>query len=518
MRQTGLFSAAVAQLLGSSLQNLQPNPQNASSFYLARIYQLTPGSNASSIPLPDDPTTFNPPNSAIWVSTLWSFSLVISLSCALLATLLQQWARRYLRITQKWNDPQKCAQIRELMRLGLKKPVRLRWMVELLPALLHLSVVLFLAGFIAYLFTFNSLVAELVAACAGTGCLLYLYISLAPIYSRDSPYYTPLTTLIWVISMGIISSFLQLRHFVAARWSSLGDTGHIRKSFEFYYLRMLKGTTKDVEKLASTHSSDLATSVLRYTFQSLDGDTDIEQFLSGIPGFYTSAELQLRGETFDSFNSDELPGSIISFMNHVLSSNLLPDSEKQCRVAICSRAINAHPLLLQSTFRQTLQNLSFDIFRRADFVRLALEQLLRGDSDPWVKDYAQCIVAIAINRADLDDNAWIDIAWRYLKPQHAQYRWEGHNLRLCNLIYLTRQLKVSRLKNSDQFESGRIWHNTLVEAQKLDVGDTAPELRREFRTLWDELVDVAYDLSESATTRQNAQIILRLLLTVYRLT
>ena len=510
MRQTGLFSAAVAQLLGSSLQNLQPDPQNASSFYLARIYQLTPGSNASSIPF-SDPATFDPPNSAIWVSTLWSFSLVISLSCALLATLLQQWARRYLRITQKWNDPQKCAQIRELMRQGLKKPVRLRWMVELLPALLHLSVVLFLAGFVAYLFTFNSLVAELVAACAGTGCLLYLYISLAPIYSRDSPYYTPLTTLVWVISMGIISLFLQLRHFVAARWSSLGDTGHIRESFHFYYLRMLKGTTKDVEKLASTHSSDLATSVLLDTFRSLDGDTDIEQFLSGIPGFYTSEELHLGGAKFDDFNSDELPGSIVSFMDHVMSSNLLPDSEKQCRIAICSRAINAHPLLLQSTFRQTLQNPSFDIFRHADFVRLALEQLLREDSDLWVKDYAQCIVAIAINRADLDDHSWIDIAWRYLKPQHAQYRWEGHNLRLCNLIYLTRQLKDSQLDYSDQFESGRIWYNTLVEARKLDAGNTSPELRREFRDLCDELLVVAADSSKSATTRQNARQILHLL-------
>ncbi|KAI9443499.1 hypothetical protein H4582DRAFT_1200333 [Lactarius indigo] len=199
---TGLFSAAVAQLLGSSLQNLQPNPQDASNFYLARIYQLTPGSDASSIHLPDDPDSFKPPKTAIWVSILWSLSLVISLTCALLATLLQQWARRYLRITQKRNDPQKRAQIRELMRLALKKQVRLRWMVELLPALLHLSVFLFLVGFVAYLLTFNHLVAKLAGACAGTSTLLYIYISLVPIYSRDSPYYTPLTTLVWAISTG----------------------------------------------------------------------------------------------------------------------------------------------------------------------------------------------------------------------------------------------------------------------------------------------------------------------------
>ncbi|KAI0288156.1 hypothetical protein B0F90DRAFT_1587022, partial [Multifurca ochricompacta] len=92
---TGLFSAAIAQLLVGSLQNLKSNSQDSSAFYLARIYQLSPGSNASSIPLPPDPSNFTTPSSAIWVNTLWSLSLVISLNCALLATLIQQWARRY---------------------------------------------------------------------------------------------------------------------------------------------------------------------------------------------------------------------------------------------------------------------------------------------------------------------------------------------------------------------------------------------------------------------------------------
>ncbi|KAI9465052.1 hypothetical protein BJY52DRAFT_761577 [Lactarius psammicola] len=513
---TGLFSAAVAQLLGSSLQNLQLNPQDASTFYLARIYQLTPGSNASSIPLPDDPATFKPPRTAIWVSTLWSLSLVISLTCALLATLLQQWARRYLRITQKRNDPQKRAQIRELMRQALKKSVRLRWMVELLPALLHISVFLFLAGFVTYLFAFNHLVAKLAGACTGISSLLYLYISLAPIYSRDSSYYTPLTPLVWVVTMGIMSQIFRLRHFAASHWPCLGDTVRIRKSLRVYYRRVLDGMTADIEDLADAYSSHLATSVVLSTFRSLDGDDDIGRFLSSIPGFYASARVRLGGDTFDQCNSDLLPGSITSFMDRVLSYNI-PDSEKQNRVAIYSRAISSNPLLLQSTFQRTLQTPSSDIFRYADFVRLALEQLHRND-DPWVKDYAQCIVAIAINRTRLDNDAWTDIAGRYLQPQHAQYQHDGHNLRLCNLIYLTKRLKVSRLDNSNQFKRGGVWYNALVEAAwDLDIGSTALELRYEFRGLWSELVDVVNNLQMSNTTRLNASGILELLYTVYSL-
>ncbi|KAF8259849.1 hypothetical protein EI94DRAFT_1519801, partial [Lactarius quietus] len=140
--------------------------------------------------IPSDPAAFVPPTSAIWVNTLWSLSLVISLSCALLATLLQQWSRRYLRITQKGYDPQKRARIRELMLLGLKRLIRLRWMVELLPTLLHISVFLFLVGFVIYLSTFSHFVAKVVGACAGVIALLYLYVSLVPIIFRDSSYYT----------------------------------------------------------------------------------------------------------------------------------------------------------------------------------------------------------------------------------------------------------------------------------------------------------------------------------------
>ncbi|KAN0135375.1 hypothetical protein V8E53_006940, partial [Lactarius tabidus] len=197
---TGLLSAVVALLLGSVLQNLRPNPQNASSFYLAHMYQLTPGSKVSSIPF-DDPATFKPPTYAILVSTLWSLSLVVSLSCALLASLLQQWARRYRHITQKRNDPQKRAQTRELISQALMK-IPISWMIRLEPlhVLLHTSIFLFLAGFVVYLFTFNNLVAELTGACAGASLLSYIYVNLTPIfYSRDNPFVTPITTLIWAI-------------------------------------------------------------------------------------------------------------------------------------------------------------------------------------------------------------------------------------------------------------------------------------------------------------------------------
>ncbi|KAI9458192.1 hypothetical protein BJY52DRAFT_1186998 [Lactarius psammicola] len=512
---TGLFSAAVAQLLVGSLQNLQLNSQDVSAFYLAHIYQLTPGSNASSIYFPSDPATFVPPTTAIWISTLWSLSLVISLTCALLATLLQQWARRYLRITQKGDDPQKRARIHELMLQGLKRLIRLRWMVELLPTLLHISVFLFLTGFVVYLSTFNHFVAKMVGGCAGASILLYLYVSFVPIISRDSPYYTPLIRLIWVFSMSFISLILGIRYFTTLCYSGPEVAEGIRKSFRSYYRRIPRDMMEEAKSIAYARSSYLDTSILLRTFKSLDGDRDIAQFLASIPGFYTSSRVKRDEHTFEQLNSKQLPSSIMPFMDHILSSNLLDETAKHKQIKNCLRAITADPLLLQCTFQRALLATSDSkVFECADFVRLALAQSQYNHADGWVKDYAQCIVAIAINRVRNYDNDWTDIIGHYLGIEANQH--PGDSMRLRNLTYLTRHLKESRLKDSDQFERGRVWHNALIEARKLQVADIAPEMRNEFCALWNELVGVAQDeVHASWMRRSNATRILSLLRTVY---
>ena len=166
-------------------------------------------------------------------------------------------------------------------------------------------------------------------------------------------------------------------------------------------------------------------------------------------------------------------------------------------------------LLLQCTFGKTLQTLNSDIFRCIDFVGLALEYLRKDDSDPWVKDFAQCILAVAITHVRLDDDAWIVIVGRYLKPQHFQYLREDHNLRLCNLIYLIQQLKDSRLKNSNQFKQGGVWRNVLVEALKFEIREPVYDLQLEFRALLDELRFIASGREQSSeVARSNAGLVL----------
>jgi hypothetical protein len=465
----------------------------------------------SSILTPSDPAAFVPPSSAIWVNTLWSLSLVISLSCALLATLLQQWTRRYLRITQTGYDPQKRARIRELMLQGLKRLVRLRWMVELLPTLLHISVFLFLVGFVIYLSTFNHFVAKVAGAGAGACVLLYLYVSLVPIILRNSPYYTPLTRLIWVFLMSFSSLVLGICYFAALCCSGPDVVWGIRESFRSYYRRIPKDMMEGAETL--THASSyLDTFVFLRTFNTLDGDRDMAQFLASIPGFYASSRVKIVGPTFERLNSEQLPSSIVPFMDHILSSHQLDENVKCKQIKNCLEAITAHPSLLQCTFRRALLTPpDSHIFRCADFISLAHSQF--NHPDPWVKGFAQSIVAIAINRILDYDSDWADIIWRYLGMVANQEL--ANSIRLRNLTHLTRHLKGSQLKYSDQFRSGGLWNKALNEAQKLEVVDIAPEQRNEFCALWNELVDVAQDQEQASPTRLNAIRILSLLCTIH---
>jgi Family of unknown function (DUF6535) len=86
--------------------DLNPNSQTTSAFYLENIYQLQflADSNLSRQPFPANPLRpppFSSPNYVIWVNSLWFLCLAISLTYVMLATLVQQWARRYLRITRR---------------------------------------------------------------------------------------------------------------------------------------------------------------------------------------------------------------------------------------------------------------------------------------------------------------------------------------------------------------------------------------------------------------------------------
>ncbi|KAI0289691.1 hypothetical protein B0F90DRAFT_1825968 [Multifurca ochricompacta] len=135
-------------------------------------------------------SSFRPTSSAIRVNILWFLSLTLSLTCALAATLMQQWARRYLQLAQAQATLYKRARTRAYLFEGVQA-FRLSQVVEAVPALLHVAVFLFFAGLVEFLFSINIIVARVVfvVTCffGGTHILLTFLPNVRP----NCPYRTP---------------------------------------------------------------------------------------------------------------------------------------------------------------------------------------------------------------------------------------------------------------------------------------------------------------------------------------
>ncbi|KAH9992202.1 hypothetical protein BJV74DRAFT_401965 [Russula compacta] len=197
---TGLFAATVASFIVVSYQNLQSNPSDVTNLLLDQISQQLAASQSGTSP----PTlstlaelsAFQPTASAVRVNTLWFTSLSLSTACALWATLMQQWTRRYVQVADRPYGPPKRARIRAFFAAGVER-FGLAAAVEVLPALLHASVLLFYIGLVDFLININHTVAFCLLALVAAGVLIYFILTIMPLFFHNSPYQTPLSALVW---------------------------------------------------------------------------------------------------------------------------------------------------------------------------------------------------------------------------------------------------------------------------------------------------------------------------------
>jgi len=526
-----LFSATVAAFLVGTYQSLQPNAQDTSTFYLAIITQILAASNASLTislpPVPPNPSTFKAPKSAIWFNSLWFSSLVISLTCALLATSLQQWARRYLRVAQPRYSPHKRARIRAFFAEGIEK-LHLPWAVETLPALLHISVFLFFAGLVVFLSSVHHTVFSAVLCCMGICAGLYICITLLPIFRHDSPYYTPLTRVAWFCATGIswlvlralktVASELHGRKLVSLdSWYKISVIEH-RQSKRFF-----RGFIEDTEGTAFRLSSDIDVRGLSWTFNSLEEDHELEDFLAGIPGFLSSHEVtnpaNVLKQVIDTVPA--MPYTVFLFIERTFSSGLVSEAIQERRKNVYMKAVDLVSPLLPVTFYQALHfwdsdhNPTAHIFGSLDFWLLA-EAHSQGD-DPDVAISAQCMAAAVATTVQERDERWFDVVMRQLDVSEEilhTYVAHGNSVLLANLIHIVERLAPPHNAEYSLSLDGLIRH-TLRIARTFDVTGTLPELQNRFCALWNQIAFMAHDQEFTEVERRYARTILRVLRTVY---
>ena len=486
-------------------QGLQQNSQDTSAFYLAHIYQVTAagGSTSPVLPLPpnlSDPFTFTPSSSVICVNVLWFMSLIISLTCALLATLLQQWARRYLRLTETQYSLHKRARIRAFFAEGLEK-WSFPWVVEALPGLLHLSVFLFFAGLPIFLFGINQTVFTAVLSCVGTSGLSYLLVTFMPLVFHDSPYHTPLSTLAWLLNAAIQSALLLclqefvLLFFLQAHAVSQSPNRilslacrmlhRVSSLVETQLIRLRGGQINEMQSSAQRSSWQIDTRALSWTFSFQDDEHDLEQVLAAIPGFYKSS-LVNDSQKILSAASERISGAVLQLMDRSLSSDLLDETVRKQRSAMCSKILEILPDLRHATTQQSLRFIGTGIF---EWIELGL--LVHQDDN----FNSKCVAALVTVHTRGSDECWSSTIMHQLgisKSVFQVFLDEGDSLLFLNLLDFIRWLvfHCDTIPRSD-FETAANVLNTL---RKFDVVGTLPELRHQFCSIWNALLYVQMQL------------------------
>ena len=160
------------------------------------------------------------------------------------------------------------------------------WAVEGLPALLHLSLFLFLGGLAIFLFNVDHEVFICVVLWIGLFSVVYILITILPLIRHDSPYYTPLSIPVW-----FPYAIIRYATLAFTRSRSL-DTFEAVKRYrdlrDRYRSWILEGMEKTVAETASEPSSDVDIGILDWTIDALDDDNSLEKFFEAIPGFFKS--------------------------------------------------------------------------------------------------------------------------------------------------------------------------------------------------------------------------------------
>ena len=475
-----------------SVQDLKPSSQDISAFYLANIYQILSDPNGSQVfippTLPNPSTPFSPPPSAVWVNSLWFLSLAISLTCALLATLMQQWARRYMKLIQTRYSPHKRARIRAYFAEGVDK-LRLPWAVEALPVMLHLSLFLFFAGLAVFLFNINHTVFKVAISWVGFCTAMYLCITFMPMFRHDSPYYAPLSSSAWYFCTGIRFILFRILWWIANRCNLRYSIRRRAHNLKWTYCqRILRGMEKEFEETALRAPSEIDGRALMWTYESLDEDHELEQFFAGIPGFCSSKVVDNPQSSLDSLGSRPVAWALNRFLERTWSSNLVPKTIKIRRLVICVRAIDAAHL---SGAAYIILHVFFQhqpaLFRSAE---LGHSLISWGNNDDRKNTlFAQGIIACIIANVPQRNERWFSLTMHHLGiSEHVLrgYLENGDSVLLANLIHFTRHFVRSFLKAN--WEETLLTHILWRLGSDYNVQDILPGLKHDFCDLWNEIV------------------------------
>jgi hypothetical protein len=194
MFKAGLFSAVGTVSLVESYKWLSPDSGDKTVELLAQLVNVT-----QKIPLtPGSSEPFKRTFDVVAVNVLWFASITICVLCAVLATLIQQWARRYLALAQGRGTPEERARVRGFLYKGLRR-FQMSRVCLLLGMSLHYSIALYALGILLFIFHIDRNLVVYALLGFSPIPLIYTALTFLPIFFLDSPYSTPFSAPVWRI-------------------------------------------------------------------------------------------------------------------------------------------------------------------------------------------------------------------------------------------------------------------------------------------------------------------------------
>ena len=241
------------------------------------------------------------------------------------------------------------------------------------------------------------------------------------------------------------------------------------------------------EETARKAPSEIDGRALMWTYESLDEDHELEQFFAGIPGFCSSKVVDNPQSSLDSLRRSTVAEALNGFLERTWSSDLVSETIKIRRLAICVRAIDAAHLfdaayIILSGF--------FDhrpaLFRS---VELGHSLISWGNSyDRKSTFFAQGIIACVIANVPQRNERWFLLTMHHLGiSEHVlrSYLDHGNSVLLANLIHFVRQFICTFLRAT--WEEFPLLYILQHLGLNYNVQDTLPGLQTDFCGLWNEI-------------------------------
>ena len=401
------------------------------------------------------------------------------------------------------------------------------WAVEGLPTLLHLSLFLFFAGLVIFLFNVDQEVFTRVVWWIVLFSIVYGLITFLPLIRHDSPYNTPLSSPAWFLYARIqyvaliiltciitfIFAFIVIFAFVVLKVFSFITSNQIercRDQIEGYqgqiwrYLkrgyktwdghlsrRMLWGVDKKAEETASELSSEIDVRILGWTISALGEDDSLEKFFEAIPGFFNSKFVKYLERDFPETQLKTFWCALNGFMGRTLTSNSVTESVRSRRDIICRDIIGMIPC--------PDLDMPVNLLSHIDEAPVSIERLQAMSqwfthSSQGVSGSARNVVIWSLPKLQERDNRWITLASNACGlAAHVIERnvsMGGDNVLLATLICISRNAI-----RSDDYGILR-----LVEAlTQFDIRHSPPGLQHDFCALWNELVQEARNRGRFST-------------------